>query len=325
MKNVTQTYFPLAIMLFLFIYVTGCAPDYTKFKVTRPAGVVLDKSVYIMVDRIEGRDNEIFKNALIKGIKSDFSLRDQLITSFESFGTTGQDSIKSGIIKISGIADNEYEVYDVEERKNSGKDEEEYYIKKYTLSFDYLIRHNLTGDTISSGRIVDTDSTKDLIVTFLVFNLTSRDQDSSHWDAKRKYIVKKFIDKIKPHVRNVEVLLFDDSEMPELKDGISCAKKKEWKDAINYFKTAIEKYPTNKNIHKAYYDIGVAYEHDYQFKEAIEYLEKACSMIPPKSTREFFLDPNAPGPMKIYREELERCKQFMHEYYWQEKRTQGLQ
>ncbi|TRZ76377.1 MAG: hypothetical protein D4R93_03365 [Deltaproteobacteria bacterium] len=93
-----------------------------------------------------------------------------------------------------------------------------------------------------------------------------------------KTVVTEFMKKIAPYQENVQVKLFSDSDIPELERGISFAKIGQWDRAIDQFKSAIDSKPNQENIHKAYFDLGVAYEYSYMFKEAMDALNKAFAL-----------------------------------------------
>jgi tetratricopeptide (TPR) repeat protein len=86
--------------------------------------------------------------------------------------------------------------------------------------------------------------------------------------------------------------------MPELGTGISYAQLGHWDKAIILFKSVPEKYPKNENIHKAYYDLGIAYKWSYMFSEARENLEKAYLL---KNKSEYY-------------DEIQRLASFEQEY-----------
>ena len=177
MKKVSPIYTCLFIVVLCCLSVTGCNSNYIKLSLSRPAGIVLDKSVYIVVDNIEGREGELFKKEVLERIRSDLTIGGQLITRSELSDTTRKHLDMSGVVTICGNTQNEYNMESEKGNQSAGQDDKEYYIKRYTMSFGYIIRHFNSGDTVSSGRIVDADETKDQVVTAWIFTLTSRDQD----------------------------------------------------------------------------------------------------------------------------------------------------
>lgn len=96
--------------------------------------------------------------------------------------------------------------------------------------------------------------------------------------------------------------------MPELERGIQMARAGKWKEALGMFLDAIERYGGHEEIHKAYYDAGVAYEYTHQYRHAREFLERAL---------ELSYEPE-------YELELNRCIRYEREWKWREEYLEKL-
>ena len=114
----------------------------------------------------------------------------------------------------------------------------------------------------------------------------------------RTTVISRFMAMIAPHWVNVRVALLSDSDIPELSRGIDYAKQGAWDQAIANFSNEIKNHQYNENLHKAYFDLGVAYEYTNQFKDALEMLNRAYSF----------------KPDDLYANEIRNCKLREAEY-----------
>ncbi|MEX2116491.1 MAG: tetratricopeptide repeat protein [Bacteroidota bacterium] len=90
--------------------------------------------------------------------------------------------------------------------------------------------------------------------------------------------------------------------MPELRQGILQAKTGRWKESLAIFLDAIDRYRGYENLHKAYFDAGVAYEYTHQYSLAREFMERALDL----------------SPERDYEDELRRCIRYEQEWKWRE-------
>lgn len=114
----------------------------------------------------------------------------------------------------------------------------------------------------------------------------------------RRQVISRFMDMITPHSVSAQVVLLNDSDIPELDRGIDYAKNGSMNYAIENFISAVKNHQGNKNIDKAYFDLGVAYEYANNFKDGLEMLNKAYSIKP---------DPR-------YANEISHCKSMEANY-----------
>jgi tetratricopeptide (TPR) repeat protein len=91
----------------------------------------------------------------------------------------------------------------------------------------------------------------------------------------RGEVIDAFIYELYPHEEYYKAKFYKDSDMPELQDGIAHATIGRWDEAIDLFHKAAEKYPNHENVHKAYYNLGIAYKWNNMFAEARKNLEEA--------------------------------------------------
>ncbi len=144
------------------------------------------------------------------------------------------------------------------------------------VTVNFKITDLTTGKYIYSRDVTDVAMAQ----TFAVDGRPGRIDDDEMLKSARRNVVRKFVNKISPHWENVNVRFLTDSDLPELESGVSYAKIREWDRAIELFQSAAAKYAGHKNQHKAYYNLGVAYEYSSQFSDAIAALRKAYDLEP---------------------------------------------
>jgi tetratricopeptide (TPR) repeat protein len=144
------------------------------------------------------------------------------------------------------------------------------------VTVNFKITDLTTGKYIYSRDVSDVAATQ----TASVDGRPSRIDDDELLKQARRTVVRKFVNKISPHWENVNVRFLTDSDLPELESGVSYAKIREWDRAIELFQSAAEKYAGHKSRHKAYYNLGVAYEYSSQFADAMAALRKAYDLEP---------------------------------------------
>ncbi|MBI4429836.1 MAG: hypothetical protein HY562_12045 [Ignavibacteriales bacterium] len=133
---------------------------------------------------------------------------------------------------------------------------------------------------LTTGRFIfSRDITHDALAqTSAVDGRPPRIEDEDLLRSARRNVVRQFVTRIAPHWENVQVKMFTESEMPELESGVSYARIREWDRAIELFKSATEKYAGHESHHKAFYNLGVAYEFSARFEEAVAALHKAYEL-----------------------------------------------
>ncbi len=95
----------------------------------------------------------------------------------------------------------------------------------------------------------------------------------------RENLVESFMKTILPYTVNIQVELKSDDEIPELALGIEYAQKGDWKKAKELFKGSL-KNGNSLNMHKAFYNMGIACMYSYDFECARNSFETAKNMLP---------------------------------------------
>jgi tetratricopeptide (TPR) repeat protein len=244
---------------------------------------------------IEGEEAEKFRDRLLNAIRSNrsFSTPEKL-TGFVPYAS----------ILIEGVYTPTYDERSYEEQV--GDETKEYVEKTWTARFEYQVVDKETGGLVVDGIVEARDSKTEEegsggilgIIVDLIGILVSADPFSS----LQADLANRFIGEISPHEMRVTVTLFEDSDIPELKTGIASARTGQWKTALATFLDAVGKHAGHKNIHKAYYNAGVAYEYDHQYSLAWEFLEKAYQI----------------SSEPEYRGEIYRCRRYEQEWKWRE-------
>jgi tetratricopeptide (TPR) repeat protein len=130
-------------------------------------------------------------------------------------------------------------------------------------------------------RVVDLRTGKIVVAKSIVEEATVRDWERNRWppDLDREMIVGKAANKcvdafmgiIAPHIEYVHVS-FADSQVPESKAGVDFAQKGLWSEALKQFRLAVQKGPNDAD---AWYNLGIGYEYNHMYPEAIEALKKS--------------------------------------------------
>lgn len=272
--------------LLLFSCSSGISVTTTRF-----SGVLLDRSMNVEVGRIYGNDAEEFRFELQSALRSQ-----------GSFGSS-PSPYATLLVEGSYTATVDESTSSETENGNTVETTEQ----EYTAQFEYRIIHRETGEEITFGNLVETTSRSrerknqgffEAILDAVVSVIISGDPYAS----LREDLISRFIAEISPRELLVEVTLFEDSDMPELEQGIRQAKAGRWKESLGIFLDAAERYRGYENVHKAYFNAGVAYEYTHQYSLAREFIERAITL----------------SPEEEYLDELQRCIRYEQEWRWRE-------
>lgn len=280
----------LSLIPIIFLLLSSCSSG-ISVTTTRFSGVVLDQSMAVQVGRIHGYESDEFREELTAAVRSMRPFGDNM----ELFATLVIEGTYTATVDESTSS-----------REEDGKTVETVE-QIYTAGFDYRIIHRESGEEVTFGSL--TESTSDsrerkskgffeAIVDAIVTAIITGDPYSS----LREDLVARFIAEISPRELEVEVTLFEDSDMPELERGILQAKAGRWKESLAIFLDAVDHYRGYEDVHKAYFNAGVAYEYTHQYSLAREFMERALTL----------------SPESEYEEELRRCIRYEQEWKWRE-------
>jgi tetratricopeptide (TPR) repeat protein len=281
----------------------GCGQS-SLVRVTRTGGIALDSSMVLALGNISGDQTKDFRDELTKALRASIDLRvlggeygqgplpDSLYGTIARSLAAGQKSLVliTGRYTAEASTDNMVK-YDADNKKTE-------YVKKTVTGRLSVRLTDLTNNTLSFTRDLQASTYEEKEPNWLLYAIVDALRTDPMFITVRGRVIDALITELHPHNEYYDVVLLYDSKLPELETGISYAKLGHWDKAIALFKSVPEKYPANENIHKAYFNIGIAYKWTSMFAEARKNLEQA------------YLLKNDPD----YFDEIQRLTQFEQEY-----------
>ena len=301
----------IVLLIALFAH---CGSTMIVVPVMRPAEVNLGKIKKIAVGRVSGEAARDVEDDLIgQLIESqtfdvlDRSNLDKIIREYslsmselidEKTALQLGNLLGTAALIFARVADHRYGEQVLEGEPY--KDKEGRTHVRYTREGKARVTINFRITDLTTGRFV---FSRDITHTALgqtsaVDGRPARIDDEDLLKSARRSVVQQFVRRISPYWEHVNVRLLTDSELPELESGISFAKIREWDKAIEVFKSAGEKYVGHESRHKAFYNLGVAYEYSTRFEEAVAALQRAHELDPDDD----------------YLAEIESCRRREREY-----------
>ncbi len=295
----------LSTILCFAVMLSGCSTGRTYIEVSRPAGYVGAHPGKMYVVNIEGQDADKFRDQLYEALSNDGHF------TTERYGITPaqkQDSTANmPSIILSGI-------HSTHESTNfytegSGDDKKKYKETTESHEFQYSIRDAVTGEELDASVVRQENVSKeedkdasflDAVVEGLVKGLV--EDLAGVESAHRKALIKSFVAALRQHTERRSIGLFQDKEIPELKEGVELAQKGDWVAAIAKFRAGAESHPNCEALHKAYFNLGVAFEYNHDFDKALTSLRLADEL----------------GPQEGYAAEIDHCEWFARQYRWQQ-------
>jgi TolA-binding protein len=255
--------------------------------------------------RIDGKDADKFRDQLYEALSDD----GHFMT--EAYGVAPQQTSDSATnipaIILSGIhSTHESTKYSTE---GQGDDKKDYRQRVESHEFQYSIRDAVTGEELDANVIhQDNPGEKEVdqgilagvvgdAVKGLVEDLVG--VESAH----RKVLIRDFVATLRLHPEKRVMGLFEEEGIPELKEGVGFARKGNWAAAIASFQAGAERHPKSEMLHKAYFNLGVAFEYDHDFEKALTSLRLADELAPNEG----------------YAAEIDHCKWFARQYRWQQR------
>ncbi len=281
------------ILLSALFLITGCPPPSVLVPVTRPAEINLRGINKIIVGDITGTGGQeiadLLTSELFKSGKFEVLERANLdkIMKEHSINLSGAVDEKTAaeMGKLIGASTlilgnvSQYK-YDQKMTYSEWKDKEDKSHRTYTKTG--------TARVIATFRVVGLTTGKMLAVKTVEKEVTRQtraddgEPEDPHKDEAMRTTVNEtvaaFIKTIAPYTDYVNIVFAPlDKNLPELERGINFAKAGRWGDALKEFKTAAEKSPTHDG---AWYNLGLAYEYSYMFKEAEDSFNEANKIKP---------------------------------------------
>jgi tetratricopeptide (TPR) repeat protein len=285
------------------LLVGGCGQS-SVVRVTRTGGIALDSSMVLALGNISGDQTKDFRTELTKALKAniDFKMlregygQEPLSDSLYATIARSLADTQQSLVLITGRYTAEANTENMVRYTADNKKTE--YVKKTVTGRLSVRLSDLTNNTLSFSRDLQASTFEEKEPNWLLYAIVDALRTDPMFITVRGRVIDAFIDELHPHNEYYDVVLLYDSKLPELETGISHAKLGHWDKAIELFKSVPERYPNNENIHKAYFNIGIAYKWNYMFAEARQNLEKAYLL---KNNSEYF-------------DEIQRLAQFEQEY-----------
>jgi TolA-binding protein len=291
-------------MLFAPALLLGCATSTTTLEMSRIAGFVGPSRGKMYVEHIGGEDSTEFRDQLYKALSDDWGF------AAERYGIIPPETPDSAAVIPAVILSGRYRT-DKETRRfseGSGENEKKYKETTEIHEFRYLIRDAYTGEEIdaSVARYDDVTKEEDTGDSFLgaiigdaikgaLNNLVGI--ESGHREA----LARIFVTSLHLHQEKRGVGLLQDKEIPELEEGIGLVRKGDLPAAIAKFQAGAENHLNSKSLHKAYFNLGVAFEYNHEFDRALASLRLADEL----------------APQENYAVEIDHCEWFARLYRWQ--------
>jgi tetratricopeptide (TPR) repeat protein len=266
--------------LIVLILFGGCSQS-SVVKVTRHGGMDLDSSMVLTVGSVSGDQDKEFRHELRKALRANPDVK---VVSDVQGGEALTDSIYASLASTMANRGQNLVVIagryrldtDDSHKEKEGPDNKKikYIERTFTGRFEFTIS-DVLQHTLSYSRDVQASSSEEKDESWLLNTLVDAIITDPMIANVRQKVIDEFMYELYPHEEVYNAKFYYDSDMPELERGIAYAKIGKWDDAIILFADAASKYPENKNVHKAFYNLGIAYKWNFKFPEARENLEKA--------------------------------------------------
>jgi tetratricopeptide (TPR) repeat protein len=293
----------LSIVLLVAAIFSGCGASYLEL--SRTAGYVGAQRGKMYVSKIEGKDAGRFQEQLYEVLSDDGHF------ATEPYGVVPAQNLDSATnipsIIVSGIhGSHESTRYFTE---GSGKEEKKYRQRTESHEFQYSIRDAVTGEELDANVISQDyagvkEEDRGFLDTILGDAVTGLIEDLVGVESgHRKALIRNFVVTLRLHPEKRTMGLFEEEDIPELKEGIKFARKGDWAGAIARFQAGAERHPKSEALHKAYFNLGVAFEYNHDFDKALTSLRLADEL----------------APQEGYAAEIDHCKWFARQYRWQQR------
>jgi tetratricopeptide (TPR) repeat protein len=274
-------------------FILGCAATSVFVPVTRPAEVNLRGINRIVVGEITGKGGQsiadLLTSRLFESGKFEVLERAQLdrIMREHALNLTGAvdertaaevGKLIGATTLISGNVSN-YK-YDLKTTYSDWKTLEGKQFRTWTKTGTARVAATFKVIGLHTGKILAAKTiSREAVRTASADDKLPPDPDSdAAMNEAVGAVVGVFIKMIAPYRDYVKIVFAPtDKNLPELEQGINFAKLGRWGDAVEQFKLAIQKNPTHDG---AWYNLGLAYEYSYMFREAEEAFIEANKIKP---------------------------------------------
>ena len=294
----------MSAVLFGPAMLLGCATG--TLEMSRIAGFVGASPGKLYVEHIGGEDSTEFREKLYEVLSDDGRF------ATEAYGIVPPEmpdsAAKTPTLILSGSYSTDKDTRHFSE--GSGENEVKYKETTEIHEFRYLIRDAFTGEELDASVARYDDVTKEPnrgesfleaivgdAITGAVKNLVGI--ESGH----REKLARIFATSLHLHQEKRFVGLLQDKDIPELEEGNEFVRKGNWTAAITKFQAGAENHPNSQALHKAYFNLGVAFEYSHEFDKALTSLRLADEL----------------APREEYVAEIDYCQWFARQYSWQKR------
>lgn len=289
MKFKNYCYFGL-LFIFVMAFLTSCAPS-ARIPILKPAEINLRGIDKIAVGDINGnigpsvadlltsRLFESDKFTVVDRQNLDRIMREHRLNLSGAVDTDTAAKIGKLIgaaCLITGNANMKYEL-----KRWKGKpwqDKEGKWHQSYNVKGIAKVNSTLKVIGLTTGQI--------LAVKSIPKEASDSDWENNKWPANPdkdrivssavNSMIDTFMKMIAPYTVYIQVK-FEKSKLPESEAGANFAKQGLWKDALEQFKSAKDKAPTEPG---SWYNLGLAYEYNFMYRQAIEAFKEANKIKP---------------------------------------------
>jgi len=289
---------------FSFFFLEGCSTGQVAVDLRTTEGYVDRGKIEVYFTDITGESEEAFRKQLFDVLESHGRFLPQEYGKLPPELPDSLITIPS--IVISGHHDTHENSSTYTEK--AGDKEKKMKETKEVDEFHYIIKDGVSLEEMDRGTVdyvvvsKEEDTENSFFGSILNGIVKSVGQDLlGITSSRREKTIKELVASLVAHTQVRRVELYKDGDFPELKEGISCIEVEDFPGAIAKFQAAAEKRPKHENVYKAYFNLGIAYEYDFQFEKALVSLRVAHQL----------------NPQERFLREMTHCEFFARRYDWQ--------
>ncbi len=259
----------------------GCSSGEISLRTNVTEGLIGKQKIKVYLTEITGTDEQTFRQELSAALSKDSNV------VLEPYGvlpdSTGDSSSAIQGIVISGVHNTREDSRIVRDASVDGGGERSE--TDHVSEFQYTLRDAESMDELSSGVVKCTETTSGHSSSSFgsiiggIFHALA-DLITSQDSRRRRQTIDEFVRSIKIHTETRNIILYNDMDLPELKEGIDSARFGNWKKAAVCFQAAVENYPKHNALYKAYYNLGMAYECTNEYEKALTAFSLANELHP---------------------------------------------
>ena len=286
-----------------FFVALGCSSTRLTIPVVRPAEVDLSDFERIAVGDIRGREGAPFSAELAKALLDTERL--EVLDHADLERRLSANNLALEVLLEGGNQEQVKEIFGATafisgEVTNSDYDEEMSESASSTVEWDagrisFRRTYTRTGTARMAATLQLVDLRTSKIVTIEDFhaeeismNRSVNDPEPAGIDPSplfrscRAQMIQAFVRMITPLTKYVQVAFARDGRSPVLKQGFNKARAGQWQEAIDLFRQGTDS-PNSQVVHKAYYNLGLAYLYTDQLDKSRGAFQEAYARSPERN------------------------------------------